>query len=350
VTIQAGTQLGPYQVTWLIGAGGMGEVYRARDTRLGRIVAIKVLPPRFSNQAELRERFEREAQTISHLNHPNICTLHDVGRQDEIDYLVMEYLEGETLATRLERGPLPLDEALKIAADIGAALDKAHRSGVVHRDLKPANVMLTKNGPKLLDFGLAKLRSGGSQPIPVSVSALPTDAANLTAAGTVLGTLQYMSPEQLEGREADSRADIFAFGSMLYEMLTGRKAFNGKSQVSLMASILEHEPPRMSDLKPVTPRALDDVVAGCLAKNPDDRWQDIRDVVRQLKQIGTQPAVKTEPAAPASKTKLWVMVTTAFLVLSSVLLVLYLRPHKQTAASIIRFEVFPPKDMVFSGG
>jgi eukaryotic-like serine/threonine-protein kinase len=234
----AGSQLGPYEILEAIGAGGMGEVYRARDTRLGRTVAIKVLSADVSNRIELRERFEREAQTISTLNHPHICTLHDVGRHDGIDYLVMEYLDGETLASRLERGPLPARDAIRVAIEIGDALDKAHRQGIVHRDLKPANVMLTKNGAKLLDFGLAKLRTAEAvSPIAVTAT-MPADAKALTTAGAILGTLQYMSPEQLQGKDADVRSDIFAFGATMYEMSTGRKAFDGKTQVSLMAAIL----------------------------------------------------------------------------------------------------------------
>ena len=231
----AGSKLGPYEILSAIGAGGQGEVYKARDTRLNRTVAIKVLSSHFSDNAEMKARFEREAQTIAGLNHPNICVLYDVGHQDGTDYLVMEYLEGQTLAARLEKGALPLDEALKISIEIADALDKAHRQGVVHRDLKPSNVMLTKSGAKLLDFGLAKLKLE-TQPV-TTLSAMPTNA-DVTAKGAILGTLQYMSPEQLEGQEADARSDIFAFGTMLYEMVTATKAFEGKSQASLIASIL----------------------------------------------------------------------------------------------------------------
>src|SRR5437870_8213602 len=281
-SVNPGSRLGPYEILDAVGAGGMGQVYRARDTRLGRTVAIKVLSADLSNRTELRERFEREAQTISSLNHPHICTLHDVGHDDGIDYLVMEYLEGETLAARLERGPIPVGEALRIAIQIGDALDKAHREGVVHRDLKPANVMLTRNGAKLLDFGLAKLRLSET-PIPVSVTAIPTDVKNLTVAGTILGTLQYMSPEQLEGKEADARSDIFALGVTIYEMTTGQKAFQGRTQVSVMAAILEHEPPPITSLQPIAPAALEAIVRGCLVKDREERWQSARDVVKQLK-------------------------------------------------------------------
>src|ERR1700758_1255670 len=274
MAILAGTRLGPYEVLSAIGAGGMGEVYKACDTRLDRIVAIKVLPTHLAGRAELRERFEREAKTIASLNHPHICTLYDTGHQDDIDFLVMEYLEGETLAQRLVKGSLPIQQVLQYAIEIADALDKAHRKGITHRDLKPGNIMLTKSGTKLLDFGLAKLR--GPQAAVANLSALPTEGSNLTAQGTILGTLQYMAPEQLEGEEADARTDIFAFGVVVYEMATGRKAFEGKSQASLIAKILETEPPPISSLQPMTPPTLDRVVKKCLAKEPDDRWQTAR--------------------------------------------------------------------------
>src|SRR3954471_5166654 len=255
-----GTQLGPYEVLALIGEGGMGQVYRATDTRLSRAVAIKVLPAHFSDNPEMKERFEREARTIAGLNHPHICTLHDVGHQDGIDYLVMELLEGETLAQRLERGALPLDEALKIGIEIADALDRAHRQGVVHRDLKPANIILTKAGSKLLDFGLAKLN-----PIvqASTLSALPTNA-NVTAQGTILGTLQYMAPEQLEGREADPRTDIFAFGVVLYEMATGERAFPRHSDAGMISAILTQDPVPMVERQPQTPANLQFAVDVCL--------------------------------------------------------------------------------------
>src|ERR1700739_584804 len=225
--LAAGVQLGPYRVLGPISAGGMGEVYRAKDTRLDRIVAIKALPPHLADSPELRERFEREARTIASLNHPHICTLYDIGHQDGTDYLVMEYLEGETLAQRLQKGRLPLDQVLQYAMEIADALDKAHRKGITHRDLKPGNIMLTNSGAKLLEFGLAKRR--GPQAAVANFSALPTQGSNLTAQGSIVGTLQYMAPEQLEGKEVDSRTDIFAFGVLVYEMATGKKAFEGKS-------------------------------------------------------------------------------------------------------------------------
>jgi serine/threonine protein kinase/Tol biopolymer transport system component len=281
----------------------MGEVYQARDTRLERIVAIKVLPAHLADKPELRERFEREARTIASLNHPHICTLHDIGRQDGIDFLVMEYLEGETLATRLLKGPLPLEQVLRYAIEISDALDKAHRKGVTHRDIKPGNIMLTKNGTKLLDFGLAKLKQEAAHPA-VPFSQLPTMSHNPTVEGTILGTLQYMAPEQVEGKveEIDGRTDIFAFGAVVYEMATGKKAFEGKTSASVMAKILESEPPPMSLLQPMTPPALDRVVKKCLAKEPDRRWQAASDVCDELKWVaegGTQATpLQPAPAEP----------------------------------------------------
>lgn len=283
MAILPGRRLGPYEILSAIGAGGMGEVYRARDTRLDRIVAIKVLPTHLADRADLRERFEREARTIASLNHPHICTLYDTGHQDGIDFLVMEYLEGETLAQRLVKGPLPLEQALQFAIEVADALDKAHRKGVTHRDLKPGNIMLTKSGTKLLDFGLAKLQQE-TAPSNFSLSNAPTADA-ITAQGTILGTLQYMAPEQVEGREVDARTDIFAFGVVVYEMVAGKKAFDGKSQASLIAKILETEPPPISSLQPMTPPALDRIVKKCLAKEPEKRWQAASDLADELKWI-----------------------------------------------------------------
>jgi eukaryotic-like serine/threonine-protein kinase len=250
VPILSGKRLGPHEILSAVGAGGMGEVYRARDTRLDRVVAIKILSDHLADRAELRERFEREAKTISSLNHPHICTLYDVGQQDGTHYLVMEYLEGETLAQRLTKGPLPLDQVLRYAIEIADALDKAHRKGMTHRDLKPGNIMLTKSGAKLLDFGLAKLTQGASLPA-APISQLPTVKEAITAEGTILETLQYMAPEQVEGKEADTRTDIFAFGVVVYEMATGKKTFEGKSQASLMAKILER--PTLRQCLPCSP-------------------------------------------------------------------------------------------------
>src|SRR6202790_594731 len=295
--LSAGTKLGPYEVLSAIGAGGMGEVYKARDTRLDRTVAIKVLPTHLADRAELRERFEREAKTIASLNHPHICTLYDTGHQDGVDFLVMEYIEGETLAQRLQRGALPIQQVLQYAIEISDALDKAHRKGITHRDLKPGNIMLTKSGTKLLDFGLAKL---AQEAVPVTpASQLPTMKSAVTAEGTILGTLQYMAPEQVEANEVDARTDIFAFGAVVYEMATGKKAFEGKTQASLIAKILETDPPPISSLQPMTPPALDRVVKKCLAKVPDKRWQTASDVCDELKWIaegGSQ--VTLSPTAP----------------------------------------------------
>jgi Tol biopolymer transport system component/tRNA A-37 threonylcarbamoyl transferase component Bud32 len=293
-----GRTLGPYEVLAKLGEGGMGEVYKARDPRLNRTVAIKVLPTHITERAELRERFEREARAIAAFNHPHICVIHDVGRHDEIDFLVMEYLDGETLADRIARGPLPFDQLLTYGMQIADALDKAHRHGVTHRDLKPGNIMVTKSGVKLLDFGLAKVQEpaaafGSASRAPT----LATAAQPLTVRGTILGTLQYMAPEQLEGKDADARSDIFAFGSVLYEMATGRRAFEGKSHVSLMAAILEHDPPPVSSVQKLSPPRFDDVIRICLAKNPDERWQSAADLVHELKllvQYGNAPSATSK--------------------------------------------------------
>jgi eukaryotic-like serine/threonine-protein kinase len=280
--LTTGTKLGPYEIQSPLGTGGMGEVYRARDTRLERTVAVKILPAQFSCDPVRKQRFEREAKTISSLNHPHICVLYDVGHQDGMDYLVMECVEGETLVKRLDKGPLPLDQVLKYGAQIADGLDKAHRSGVVHRDLKPGNIMLTPAGAKLLDFGLAKPTAA-----PVSAATLTAvQAAPVTEEGTIVGTFQYMSPEQVEGKEVDGRSDIFSLGAVLYEMVTGQRAFEGKSQLSVASAILEKEPAPVSAAKPMTPPALDHAVKKCLAKHPDERWQSASDLASQLKWIG----------------------------------------------------------------
>ncbi|HEV8611405.1 MAG TPA: protein kinase [Thermoanaerobaculia bacterium] len=283
MTLSAGSRLGPYEIVAPLGAGGMGEVYRARDTRLERTVAIKVLSSHLSASPEVRQRFEREAKTISQLSHPHICALHDVGREGDVEYLVMEYLEGETLADRLLKGPLPLEQTLRYGIQIADALDKAHRQGVVHRDLKPGNVMLTKTGVKLLDFGLAKVLSPARSTL--DLTSFPTQAAPVTREGTLLGTVQYLAPEQLEGKDADARTDIFAFGCVLYEMATGKKAFSGSTQASLISSILRDEPQPISQVQPMSPPALDHVVKKSLAKDPDDRWQNAADLGGELKWI-----------------------------------------------------------------
>jgi serine/threonine protein kinase len=280
-----GRTLGHYRVVSLLGSGGMGEVYRATDTRLDRTVALKVLPAHLSSDPERRQRFEREARAVSSLSHPHICALYDVGQQDGIDYLVMEYIEGESLADRLAKGPLPVDLALRYAVQITDALDKAHHARLVHRDLKPANIMLTKSGAKLLDFGLAKLRGSESEAVLTGQSDLATERARLTREGTIVGTLQYMAPEQLEAGTVDARTDIFAIGAVLYEMITGKKAFTGKSQASLIAAILSSEPQPVSTVQPMAPPTLDRVVKTCLAKDPDDRWQTAHDLMLELKWV-----------------------------------------------------------------
>ena len=302
MSLAPGARLGPYEILSPLGAGGMGEVYKAKDTRLGRDVAIKVLPEGLSQNPEFKLRFEREARAISQLTHPHICTLYDVGSADGVEYLVMELLEGQTLAERLEKGPLPPEQVLRSGVEIADALDKAHRAGIVHRDLKPGNIMMTKSGVKLLDFGLAKAAASGGR--PSDLSSLPTEAERpLTERGTILGTFQYMSPEQLEGKEADSRADIFALGCVLYEMATGRKAFSGASRASLITAIMSAEPSPISAIAPMTPPALDRVVKTCLAKDPEDRWQSARDVKSELQWIAEAGSQAGAPAVVVSKRK-----------------------------------------------
>jgi eukaryotic-like serine/threonine-protein kinase len=298
--LPTGSLLGPYRIDSLLGAGGMGEVYKARDTRLNRTVAIKVLPAVFVHDAELRLRFEREAQAIAALHHPHICVLHDIGNQDGVEFLVMEHLEGETIDRRLKSGPMPLDRALDHAIEIADALDSAHRAGIVHRDLKPGNIMLTRDGAKLLDFGLAKFGVGAAA--MAQATGLPTTPRTLTAEGTIVGTFQYITPEQLEGKEADRRSDLFAFGALLYEMVTGRRAFIGESRSNLIAAILRDQPPPLLATLPVAPPALDLVVRGCLAKDPDERLQSAHDVAMQLRWIrdgALQGAISTVSVATA---------------------------------------------------
>ena len=351
MALAAGTKLGPYEITAAIGAGGMGEVYRARDTRLDRTVAIKVLPARVADKSELRERFEREARTIASLNHPHICTLYDIGQQDGTDYLVMEYLEGETLAERLKKGPLPLSQTLQYAIEIADALDKAHRKGITHRDLKPSNIMVTKSGTKLLDFGLAKLRQEAAPAAPFSE--LPTERDSITAQGIIVGTLRYMAPEQIEAKPVDARTDIFALGVVVYEMATGKRAFEGKSQASVMAKILETDPPPMSALQPMTPPALDHLVKRCLAKDPDERWQSARDICEQLRWIsdsGSQAgAIAPAPAVALQNVKkrvVWVTAAVAILVAALVAAVISLR-KSSTEVREVRFTVAPPEKYTF---
>ena len=294
--LSPGTKLGSYEIVSAVGAGGMGEVYRAHDPRLDRTVALKVLPSHLSSDPGLRQRFEREARTISKFSHPNICTLHDIGNHDGIDYLVMEYIEGETLEQRLSKGPLPPAQTLTYGIQIADALDKAHRHGIVHRDLKPGNIMLTKSGAaKLLDFGLAKLQEEPSL-VAAALTEMTVEHKRLTTEGTLVGTFQYMAPEQLEGNQPDARSDIFAFGAVLYEMLSGKPAFGGKTKASMIAAILSSEPPPLSAAQPLAPPALERVIKQCLAKDPDERWQTAGDIARELKWIGEGGSQVSAPA------------------------------------------------------
>jgi len=302
MALSSGTMLGPYEIQAPLGAGGMGEVYCARDTRLNRTVAVKILPSHLSDNPEARQRLDREARTISSLSHPNICLLYDVGTQGGTSYLVMEYLQGETLADRLRKGPLPLDQVLKYGIEICDGLEKAHRSGVIHRDLKPGNIMLTKSGAKLMDFGLAKPVVPLSPPSSGLTQTVVTPQQPLTTEGMVVGTFQYMSPEQLEGREADARSDIFALGAVLYEMVTGKRAFEGKTTASTIAAIMAAEPPPISTVQPMSPPPLEATVKSCLAKDPDERLQSAHDVKLQLKWIAEHASSSRFSAvAPAAR-------------------------------------------------
>jgi len=357
MAVTPGTRLGPYEVASPLGAGGMGEVYRARDTRLGRDVAIKVLPQHLSSNPEVRARFEREAKTISTLNHPHICTLFDVGREGDTNFLVMELVEGETLADRIGRGPLPAPEVLRLGIQIADALDRAHRAGVVHRDLKPGNVMLTKSGAKLMDFGLARStglagpasRSGAGM---AALTQSPTMAQPLTAEGTIVGTFQYMAPEQLEGKEAEARSDVWALGCVLYEMTTGRQAFEGKSQASLIGSIMNSTPPPISSISPLTPPALERLVLACMEKDPDERVQTAHDVRLQLQWIadaGSQAGVPAghpleagRAARRRSRERLaWIAAILASVVAAAALVMPRLGP-KPAPPRIMRFVVGAP--------
>jgi eukaryotic-like serine/threonine-protein kinase len=359
--LTSGTKLGPYEILSPLGAGGMGEVYLARDTRLGRDVAVKVLPAHLSSNPDLRQRMEREAKAISSLNHPHICTLHDVGSQDGVEFLVMERLEGETLADRLHRGALPLDEALIIGIQIADALDKAHARGIVHRDLKPANIMLTKNGPKLMDFGLAKpapvlsSASGAGSLTPstptMSVTALSGSASPLTQKGTVVGTFQYMAPEVLQGAEADARSDIFSFGCVIYEAVTGRRAFEGKSQFSVLGAILDKEPERISAVRPSSPPRVDETVCRCLAKNPEQRYGCMHDVKIQLQALaeaGPQAAgaqAERMEHAPARLRLAWLVAGIATLIAFSVGIAYIFQAPKPPP--VVRSSILPPAGTAF---
>jgi Tol biopolymer transport system component len=352
MALSPGTKLGRYEILAAAGSGGMGEVYRARDTRLDRIVAVKVLLEAVLRDPGRRQRLEREARAVSSLSHPNICTLHDVGHQDGVDYLVMELLEGETLADRLAKGPLPPDLALRHAVEIAGALDAAHRQGIVHRDLKPGNIMLTRTGAKLLDFGLARADQESAPGIS-GLSATPTHTRPLTEEGTFVGTVPYMAPEQLEGKPADARSDLFAFGAVLYEMTTGRRAFQGKSQASLIAAILASEPPPLATLQPLAPPSLERVVRRCLAKDPEERWQSARDLMLELKWIAEAApqaaAARAGSAIPRYRERTWMALALALAAATLVLAVGRFR-GATTAGDAIRSSILPPEDSAFYFG
>jgi Tol biopolymer transport system component len=354
--LTSGTKLGPYEILSPLGAGGMGEVYRARDTRLDRTVAIKVLPSHLSDNVELRQRFDREAKAISALQHPHICTLHDVGSQDGVDYLVMEYLDGLTLTSRLEAGALPVDQVLKIGTEIAEALEKAHRQGIIHRDLKPANVMLTKSGAKLMDFGLAKpelaIPTGSKTPISSSMptmnlASLTSVASPLTQKGSIVGTFQYLAPEVLQGAEADARSDIFSFGCVLYEMVTGRRAFEGKSQLSVLSAILEQEPQPISVTQPLTPPMLERVIKECLVKDPAERFQSAHDVVMDLRWIADSSGAEGTTQSAKVKTSLLVLLAVAALALIALAGLAGYWAKRGDSAGVIRAEIPPPEKYLF---
>src|SRR6267142_876881 len=316
MALTSGTKLGPYAIQSPLGAGGMGEVYRARDTRLERDVAVKVLPANLSSDPGLRQRLEREAKAVSKLSHPHICTLHDVGHQDGVDFLVMELVEGETVEQRLMKGPLPPDQTLRIAAQVADALAKAHKLGFVHRDLKPANVMLTKTGAKLMDFGLAK--QSGPAPLATALTEMTMERTKLTSEGMLVGTFQYMAPEQLEGKEADPRTDIFSLGELIYEMATGKAAFSGHSRASLIAAILTTDPPPISQFQALCPPGLERVVKKCLAKDPDARWQSASDLASELNWIadrGSQAEGRVPPEPGRWARASWLLAATFFLLM-----------------------------------
>src|SRR6266550_1845926 len=335
MTISSGTRLGPYEIVAPIGAGGMGEVYKARDVRLDRTVAVKILPAEFAQNSQLKIRFQREARTISQLSHPNICALYDVGE----NYLVMELLDGETLADRLSRGPLPLADVLKYGAQIGDALGKAHREGVVHRDLKPGNIMITKTGAKLLDFGLAK--SGAPPP---SAATDATQQKPLTQEGTIVGTFQYMAPEQLAAEEPDARTDIFAFGAVLYEMATGKHAFEGKTRTSLVAAIVSGEPKPIAELQPLTPPALEHVIRKCLAKERDDRWQSAADVAEELRWIGQ---TRSEQPAQRFSRSSYILAGAVALAIGAAIGAMVIAGQKPPLQQLVVSEVNAPEHAVF---
>jgi eukaryotic-like serine/threonine-protein kinase len=343
MNLNPGAKLGPYEILELIGAGGMGEVYKARDTRLDRTVAIKVLSAAHAGDNERRLRFEREARAISSLSHPHICALYDIGDQEGVPFLVMEHLEGETLEDRLRQGPLPLEQGLRDAIEIAGALEQAHRHGVIHRDLKPANVMLTRNGVKLLDFGLAKVLE---QAAPAATS-LPTASQTLTAQGTIMGTFQYMAPEQFEGSDADARSDLFAFGAVVYEMVTGRKAFQARSHAGLISAIMSAEPEALSTLQPMAPPALQHVVKTCLAKDPQARWQTAHDVLVQLKWIAEGGSQVGAPKPMVARRKhreriAWALAAVLLIALASLSWIHFTQPRAIAAPT--RFIIPQPEN------
>ena len=360
MALASGTRLGPYEILSPLGAGGMGEVYRAKDTRLDRTVAVKILPSHLSDDPEAKQRFEREARTISSLNHPHICVLHDVGSQDGTSYLVMEYLQGESLEARLQKGLVPLKQALEWGVQICEALEKAHRAGIVHRDLKPGNVMITASGAKLLDFGLAKPAAAifGTQAVSgkgrltpstptVNLSMLTASPAALTQQGRIVGTFQYMAPVVVQGHEADARSDIFSFGCVLYEMISGRRAFEGKSQLSALTAILEKDPEPLATLQPTTPRALDHVVQECLVKDPDARWQNAADVGRELRWIASGgPSIGTSPPEPPRhrwrERLLWAGLAAVLLAV-----IFWFIPRGSSPAPVVRSFLPPPAEAGF---
>ena len=353
MALASGSKLGPYEIQSPLGAGGMGEVYKARDTRLDRTVAIKILASHLSSSPELKQRMEREARAISSLNHPNICHLYDIGSQDGADFLVMEFLEGGTLADRLRDGVIPLPEIYKIGIAVAEALAFAHRHGIIHRDLKPGNIMLTQSGAKLMDFGLAKplgaQKTGpDSASVPPSFTAVatlsgPSPLSPLTSAGSIIGTIQYMAPEQIEGKEADARSDIFAFGAVLYEMATGKRPFPGKSQISVASAILEHDPEPMSNVKPVTSPAFEHIVFTCLQKNPEERYQTAHDIKLELQWVASDksspPAATAAPAFAPGRSLAW-----AFAVIAGILLgaMAGFFSHRSKPVPSIRSAINPP--------
>jgi serine/threonine protein kinase len=355
VALRPGTRIGPYEVAAQIGVGGMGEVYQARDTRLDRTVAIKILPAAVTDNADARVRFEREARAIAALDHPHICAIYDVGQHDGVHYLVMPHLDGETLAARLgrTRAPLPLDQVLAIAIALADALDRTHRAGITHRDLKPGNIMLTKAGAKLLDFGLAKLQGPGA---PISMSGMTrlATATPNTAHGTILGTVQYMAPEQVEGKQADARSDMWAFGAVLYEMATGQRPFEGDSPASVIGAILKDHPPALSLRQPLAPRALDQLVDRCFAKDPDERWQSMGDVKHQLTAIASMSLEAGPGAAPTRRGRqvsLKLVVAGSvllFAVVGALLIWREMRPAESTARPLVRLAIDPGRDASFT--